>query len=107
MHGEGTARSWIRTEPEPRILSYSQTLPDYDQLIDLVRSAERSFPKFLEYWESDIRKNIDVIGHFHSAGVPSRNELYRGETDYPFVLGQIEELGYGGGIRSGIPALGG
>lgn len=43
-----------------------------------------------------IERNIDVIGHFHSAGVPGRNELYKGETDYPFVISQIEKLGYGG-----------
>ncbi len=43
-----------------------------------------------------IKRNIDVIGHFHSAGVPGRHELYHGETDYPFVMGQIETLGYQG-----------
>ena len=43
-----------------------------------------------------IKKNIDVIGHFHSAGIPGRNELYNGEIDYPFVLKQIEQLGYKG-----------
>ena len=43
-----------------------------------------------------IERNIDVIGHFHSAGVPGRNEPYKGETDYPFVLEQIEKLGYQG-----------
>jgi hydroxypyruvate isomerase len=43
-----------------------------------------------------IEKNIDVIGHFHSAGVPGRNELYSGEIDYPFVIGKIEQFGYNG-----------
>ncbi len=43
-----------------------------------------------------IERNLDVIGHFHSAGVPGRHELYQGETDYPFLLGQIEKLGYQG-----------
>lgn len=43
-----------------------------------------------------IRRNIDVIGHFHSAGVPGRHELYRGETNYPFLIERIEELGYKG-----------
>jgi len=41
-----------------------------------------------------IESNMDVIGHFHSAGVPGRHELYNGETDYPFVISQIEKLGY-------------
>ena len=43
-----------------------------------------------------IRRNIDVIGYFHSAGVPGRHELYKGEIDYPFVIAEIEKLKYGG-----------
>ncbi len=43
-----------------------------------------------------IKRNIDVIGHFHSAGVPGRHELYRGETNYPFLVEQIENMGYTG-----------
>lgn len=43
-----------------------------------------------------IARNIDVIGHFHSAGVPGRNELFKGEIDYPFVLSCIKETGYKG-----------
>jgi hydroxypyruvate isomerase len=43
-----------------------------------------------------IERNIDVIGHFHSAGVPGRHELYMGEVDYPFVIRRIEKLGYEG-----------
>jgi hydroxypyruvate isomerase len=43
-----------------------------------------------------IRRNIDVIGHFHSAGVPGRHELSDCEINYPFLLKQIESLGYGG-----------
>lgn len=43
-----------------------------------------------------IRKHIDVIGHFHSAGVPGRHELFLGETNYPYLLSQIEKMGYPG-----------
>jgi hydroxypyruvate isomerase len=43
-----------------------------------------------------ITKNIDVIGHFHSAGAPGRHELDQGEVNYPFVVRQIERLGYTG-----------
>lgn len=43
-----------------------------------------------------IKRNIDVIGHFHSAGVPGRHEVFAGEIDYHFVLSQIEQLGYQG-----------
>ncbi len=43
-----------------------------------------------------ITSNIDYIGHFHAAGVPGRHELFNGETNYPFILDQIEKSGYGG-----------
>lgn len=43
-----------------------------------------------------IERNLDVIGHFHSAGVPGRNELFKGETNYPFLVAGIEKLGYQG-----------
>jgi len=43
-----------------------------------------------------IHRNIDVIGHFHSAGVPGRHEHDDGEINYPFLLDRIESLGYKG-----------
>jgi hydroxypyruvate isomerase len=43
-----------------------------------------------------IERNIDVIGHFHSAGVPGRHELFTGEVNYPYVMSAIERLGYRG-----------
>ena len=43
-----------------------------------------------------ILPNLGAIGHFHTAGVPGRHELFEGETDYPFVLGKIAAAGYQG-----------
>jgi hydroxypyruvate isomerase len=43
-----------------------------------------------------IVKNIGLIGHFHSAGVPGRNELYLGENDYRTIMKAIEKTGYRG-----------
>jgi hydroxypyruvate isomerase len=43
-----------------------------------------------------IEKNIDIIGHFHAAGVPGRHELYLGELNYPNIVRRIDELGYAG-----------
>lgn len=43
-----------------------------------------------------IRRNMDVIGHFHSAGVPGRFELYKSEVNYPYLVAEIEKLGYQG-----------
>ena len=44
-----------------------------------------------------IRKNIDMIGHFHTAGVPGRHELDENqEIYYPAVMRAIAETGYAG-----------
>ena len=43
-----------------------------------------------------IRRNLDVIGHFHSAGHPGRHELWLGETNYPVVLREIASSRYAG-----------
>jgi len=45
---------------------------------------------------ANIEKHIDIIGHFHSAGVPGRHELYLGELNYRNIIKRIEELGYNG-----------
>ncbi|MHC4873968.1 MAG: TIM barrel protein [Planctomycetota bacterium] len=41
-----------------------------------------------------VLENIDIIGHFHSAGVPGRHELFTGETNYPFLIKKIAETNY-------------
>jgi len=43
-----------------------------------------------------IRENISLIGHFHSAGLPGRNELYSGELDYNNIVKHIDSLNYEG-----------
>lgn len=43
-----------------------------------------------------IEKNIDIIGHFHSAGVPGRAEPFDTEVNYPVIIRKIDELGYDG-----------
>jgi hydroxypyruvate isomerase len=43
-----------------------------------------------------IEKHIDIIGHFHSAGVPGRAELFDTEVNYPAIIKKIDELGYKG-----------
>lgn len=44
----------------------------------------------------NIVSNIDKIGHFHAAGNPGRNELQRGEINYPEVFKAIKETGFKG-----------
>lgn len=43
-----------------------------------------------------VTANIDVIGHFHSAGVPGRHELMSGELNYRQITEAIESSGYSG-----------
>ncbi|MHB0998624.1 MAG: hydroxypyruvate isomerase family protein [Armatimonadota bacterium] len=43
---------------------------------------------------STIRDNIDIIGHFHSAGVPGRGEINKGELNYAGIISEIMSLGY-------------
>ena len=43
-----------------------------------------------------IRENISLIGHFHAAGIPGRNEIYKKEISYIPILKAIDEEGYEG-----------
>ena len=44
-----------------------------------------------------IRKNKDVIGHYHTGGVPGRKDLDdRQEIYYPAVMRTIKETGFKG-----------
>jgi len=60
-----------------------------------------------------IKKNIQHIGHFHTAGVPGRHELDENqEIYYPAVMRAIVETGYEGyvaheysPVRDAIPSL--
>jgi hydroxypyruvate isomerase len=40
--------------------------------------------------------HLNWIGHFHSAGVPGRHELFTGEMDYPAVVRRVRDAGYKG-----------
>jgi hydroxypyruvate isomerase len=45
---------------------------------------------------ANIEENLDVIGHFHSAGVPGRHELWDGELNYREIVRRIHAAGYQG-----------
>ena len=45
---------------------------------------------------SNIEKHIDTIGHFHSAGVPGRHELFGNEINYQEIVRRIDAMGYDG-----------
>jgi|APSaa5957512622_1039677.scaffolds.fasta_scaffold158622_1 hydroxypyruvate isomerase len=43
-----------------------------------------------------IKQNINIIKHFHSAGVPGRNEHHFGELNYQNIIKAIDNIGYKG-----------
>jgi len=43
-----------------------------------------------------IQQNSNLIGHYHSAGVPGRNEIYKGEINYLPILRAIDDSGFDG-----------
>jgi hydroxypyruvate isomerase len=45
---------------------------------------------------ANLREHIGLIGHLQIADSPGRGEPGTGEIHYPFVLGELERLGYDG-----------
>jgi hydroxypyruvate isomerase len=45
---------------------------------------------------ANITDKIDIIGHFHSAGVPGRGEIINGELNYSEIIRAINNLNYNG-----------
>lgn len=43
-----------------------------------------------------VKENLEHIGHFHIAGVPGRHEPEACELNYPFIVGEIQKMGYRG-----------
>lgn len=47
---------------------------------------------------NNILPNIDYIGHFHAAGNPGRNELQKGEINYPQIFSAITQTKFSGHV---------
>ena len=46
---------------------------------------------------NNIIKYHEVIGHYHTAGLPGRNEIDDSqEINYPFIIKTIKDTGYDG-----------
>jgi hydroxypyruvate isomerase len=58
------------------------------------------------YLVEDIRRCLPKIGHFQVADNPGGHQPGTGEIDYPYLLGQIEKLGYTGWIGCAYQPLG-
>jgi hydroxypyruvate isomerase len=44
----------------------------------------------------NVKANLDLIAHMHSAGSDGRNELWLGENDYNYIFNEIDKMGYKG-----------
>ncbi|MBQ8344379.1 MAG: TIM barrel protein [Clostridia bacterium] len=45
-----------------------------------------------------IKENLPYIAHLHSAGHPGRHELYLGESNYQFIIDELDRAGYTGAM---------
>jgi hydroxypyruvate isomerase len=43
-----------------------------------------------------VGRNLKHIGHFHIAGVPGRHEPDACELNYPYIVREIQKMGYKG-----------
>jgi len=77
-----------------------------DEAFDMVRGVNSPHVKVLfdiyhqQVTEGDVVRrllaNLPLIGHFHAAGNPGRNELTRGELNYRYIFDAIRKAGYTG-----------
>jgi len=76
-----------------------------EQAVEFVGSVERAVRIQHDFYHmqrmegnlvANLREHIGAIGHIQIADSPGRGEPGTGEIHYPFVLGELEKLGYDG-----------
>src|SRR5829696_7021186 len=77
-----TSRSWSRRS------TLSRTAP--------ICCAPRSRQRMEGNLVANLREHFDHIGHVQIADSPERGEPGTGEIHYPYLLGELEDLGYEG-----------
>lgn len=75
-----------------------------DEMAQLIRRVGSSHFRLLfdiyhqQISEGDLLRHLsahlDLIGHLHAAGNPGRHELDLSEIQYPYLLREVEKLGY-------------
>ena len=95
-------------EPLNNIDRAGYSMPYAKPVFEMLRKVESPRIKMLydiyhqnmmgDFSMEDIRENIDIIGHFHVADAPGRNEPGTGKVDYVSILKEIKKLDYDGYI---------
>ncbi|MBQ7901205.1 MAG: TIM barrel protein [Clostridia bacterium] len=95
-------------EPLNNIDRAGYCMPYAAPVFELVKKADSPHIKVLydmyhqnmmgDFSMSDIRENIDLIGHFHVADCPGRHEPGTGSVNYENILREIADMPYDGYI---------
>ena len=95
-------------EPLNDIDRVGYSMPYAKPVFDLLRKLDTPHIKMLydiyhqnmmgDFSMEDIKSNIDIIGHFHIADAPGRNEPGTGKVDYASIIKEIKNLPYNGYI---------
>lgn len=93
-------------EPLNNIDRAGYSMPYAKPVFELLRKADSPYIKMLydiyhqnmmgDFDMDEIRKNVDLIGHFHIADAPGRHEPGTGKVDYASILKEIKTLPYSG-----------
>ena len=103
---EGTGVTLVIEPLNLRVNHAGYYLAGSDEAFEIVREVDSPSVKVLfdiyhqQVTEGDVVRrllaNLPLIGHFHAAGNPGRNELTRGEMNYRYIFEAIREAGYAG-----------
>ena len=95
-------------EPLNNIDRQGYSMPYVTPVFDIVRKVNSPNVKVLydiyhqhmmkDFSLSEIKKNIDIIGHFHVADCPGRHQPGTGEVDYVSIISEIMHTDYDGYI---------
>lgn len=95
-------------EPLNDIDRAGYSMPYAEPVFKLIRKADSKNIKMLydiyhqnmmgDFSLDEVRKNIDIIGHFHVADAPGRHEPGTGKVDYVNIIREINKLDYDGYI---------
>lgn len=96
----------IVLEPLNNIDRCDYSMPYATPVFELLKKVDSPHIKMLydiyhqhmmgDFSLEEIRRNIELIGHFHIADCPGRHEPGTGEIDYDYILNEINKMHYKG-----------